>query len=802
MKKIIESRLAYAIALAVLPFALMSQCVNSFPLLEDFEISNGGWVSGGTANDWVWGTPSKPTIFSAGGGDKCWIVGGLTGSMYSLSARSYVQSPCYDFSSLANPIVEFKVFWETERQYDGATFQYSTDNGNTWTNLGGITSNQSCAGENWFNAPSVNFLSSLASPREGWSGNIQPGSGSCLSGQGSARWLTAHHCLSSITNRSNVKFRFAFGAGSTCNNYDGFAFDDFSIREAYPFNANFEFECRGGEFSFADITTTCVNRWSWDFGEPNSGAANTSTLQNPTHTYTSPGRYFASLTTWTACGNSSTIRYPVNVLSAEVSVTDVSCLGGNDGGANVSATAGAVSYIWGTSPPQSGFVATGLSAGVYTVTVSGGSPEVCPVVIPFTISEIPSLQANLVSSPDYCNGQTGTVEAYISGGAAPYHYLWSNASTDAFVFDLPAGPIDLLVTDANGCTVSFMVNVDAENMVAVSIIEHQPLCFGDASGMLRADVLGGTNLFYLWSNTGETSQSISGLTSGTYAVTVTDVSGCSGTAAATLVEPPPLQVSISQLPVNCGQQTVIGISIDNLSGGTPSYDFSTDGQTFIRNIAQGTTIPNLHAGSYNFVVRDQNGCESRLPLTLVLPAITLVDAGLDSVIWLGDSLVLQGSISNPPNPLRVRWNPSAGLSCDTCLNPIAKPMSTTRYTLTILGSLDDCPDTSSVRIRVRKKRNVFLPTAFTPNEDGQNDTFKPYCGIGVTKIHKMQVFDRWGEAIFSAENFLPNDPNVGWNGEFHGSPLPDDVFIYIMKVEFIDGEILDYWGEVYLLGAK
>jgi hypothetical protein len=101
-----------------------AQCpigINSFPFIEGFETTNGGWVSGGTGNDWAWGTPAKPVISGAGGGTRSWVVGGLTGSSYTNGEASWLQSPCFDFTNLQYPYIEFKVFWEMEQQFDGAS---------------------------------------------------------------------------------------------------------------------------------------------------------------------------------------------------------------------------------------------------------------------------------------------------------------------------------------------------------------------------------------------------------------------------------------------------------------------------------------------------------------------------------------------------------------------------------------------------------------------------------------------------------------------------------------------------------
>ena len=86
------------------------QCIAAFPYNEDFEISNGNWTAGGNNNDWAWGTPTKATISSASSGSKCWISGNLSGNSYNGGQKSYVESPCFDFTNLNNPIINFSIF--------------------------------------------------------------------------------------------------------------------------------------------------------------------------------------------------------------------------------------------------------------------------------------------------------------------------------------------------------------------------------------------------------------------------------------------------------------------------------------------------------------------------------------------------------------------------------------------------------------------------------------------------------------------------------------------------------------------
>ena len=372
-------------------FRLEAQCpsaINSFPFTEDFEATDGGWVSGGTGNDWAWGTPSKPVITAAAGGTKCWVIGGLNGSSYTDGEASWIQSPCFDFTNLQYPYIEVSVFWEMEQRFDGSNLQYSLDNGNSWTTVGSFSDAVNCLNENWYNYSPVQYLSPLTNQRDGWSGNIQTSAGSCRGGNGSNGWVTAKHTMPYLAGEPEVIFRFTFGAGTICNAYDGFAMDNFSIQEAPPNDASFSYNCvNKNTVDFTNTSALCPTQFSWDFGDPASGAANTDANENPTHIFSAPGTYTVTLT----------VSGPDNAPSTttqEISVTDVTvmmikpadCL--NNNGGSLQATSaysnGALNYTWSTSPVQSGTMATNLAAGDYTVTVSGTA--ICPATAMGTVT--------------------------------------------------------------------------------------------------------------------------------------------------------------------------------------------------------------------------------------------------------------------------------------------------------------------------------------------------------------------------------------------------------------------------------
>lgn len=370
--------LASFIFLFILAARTCSQCtggISSFPYHEGFETDNGGWVSGGIGNDWAWGIPNKPVIAAAGGGSRCWIVGGLTGSSYTNAEASWIQSPCFDFTGLQYPYIEFKVNWESEQQFDGASFQYSLDNGATWSNVGSATDPRNCLNDNWFNHSPVNFLSSFSTSRDGWSGNIQSTVGSCRGGNGSNGWLLAQHTMPYLAAEPGVLFRFVFGAGTQCNNYDGFAVDDIMIGEAPPNDASFTYDCINSKtVSFNNTSSLCPASFSWDFGDPASGSNNTASAPNPTHSFSGPGKYTISLTVSGPGNAPSAITKDITILEPVIGMLAAVDCETNTGG-SLLAQAGLpgvpYTYVWNTAPPQTGFIATGLAEGVYTVTVSG-----------------------------------------------------------------------------------------------------------------------------------------------------------------------------------------------------------------------------------------------------------------------------------------------------------------------------------------------------------------------------------------------------------------------------------------------
>lgn len=202
-----------------------------------------------------------------------------------------------------------------------------------------------------------------------------------------------------------------------------------------------------------------------------------------------------------------------------------------------------------------------------------------------------------------CRGDsTGAITVHASG-IPPYRYTWSNGGTDSSIIHLAAGTYSVTVTDSAGgrATLSDTVRAPQYQLLVDSVTHRNVLCFGGASGVAGIYPRGGTPGYsYVWSTTpAQSSQLASGLTAGTYAVTVTDINGCSVTAITQVGQPPLLTLSMSAT----GTTTSTGTATAIVNGGTSpfAYQWTPTGQTTA--IATGLT-----PGSYRVIVTDANGC--------------------------------------------------------------------------------------------------------------------------------------------------------------------------------------------------
>jgi MAM domain, meprin/A5/mu/CARDB len=183
--------------------------------LEDFELGQGGWTIGGTTTTWAFGTPAGAVIVGAASGVNAFGTGNLTGQ-YLNNEDGFVRSPCFDMTGMADPYISLDVWWNAEFSWDGMNVQYTTDGGNTWTNVGAFGDPN-----NWYTDNTINGMP--GGSMEGWSGRDS-------TANGSGGWVTAFRQVPFLANVGAVEFRVTFGSDASVPD-NGTAFDNFQIFE-------------------------------------------------------------------------------------------------------------------------------------------------------------------------------------------------------------------------------------------------------------------------------------------------------------------------------------------------------------------------------------------------------------------------------------------------------------------------------------------------------------------------------------------------------------------------------------------
>jgi gliding motility-associated-like protein len=236
------------------------------------------------------------------------------------------------------------------------------------------------------------------------------------------------------------------------------------------------------------------------------------------------------------------------------------------------------------------------------------------------------------------------------------------------------------------------------------------------------------------------------------------------------------------------------------AGGTPAYTYSLDGVDY----NGASTLVALESGFYNVFIKDGNGCIAETgEIFIDEPDPLILDLGPDTTITFGESLQLFPTIQNADlNTLSYFWwaNRNNAIIDDSVSRaPIVMVEEQTTFTLSITDE-NGCKAEDRITVFIEKERFVLVPTGFTPNADGANDRLLVHGKSDIVKeILLFQVFDRWGEMVFEAENFDINDVNVGWDGQFKNEDMQAGVYIWNLQVEYIDGIIENMQGHTTLI---
>ncbi|NBC07741.1 MAG: T9SS type B sorting domain-containing protein, partial [Bacteroidetes bacterium] len=257
----------------------------------------------------------------------------------------------------------------------------------------------------------------------------------------------------------------------------------------------------------------------------------------------------------------------------------------------------------------------------------------------------------------------------------------------------------------------------------------------------------------------------------------------------------PTALNVVLTDPGCSGEENGGIQVASVEGGTAPYVYSLEGSVF----SPQTLYTGLASGSYTLTVQDAFGCELELPITLEAGQDVLLELGEDQSIDYGESVQIIGQTNlNEGEIAYIEWEPADTAACDTCLFWEDQPLESTLYVATLTDT-SGCTATDEMRVIVRRDRDIYIPNAFSPNTDGKNDLFTVFTGPEVVSVRSLQIFDRWGNQVFSREQFPPNDPAYGWDGRFRGQAMDIGYFVYFVEVEFVDGQVVLYEGGVHLV---
>ncbi|PWH86632.1 T9SS type B sorting domain-containing protein [Brumimicrobium oceani] len=428
-------------------------------------------------------------------------------------------------------------------------------------------------------------------------------------------------------------------------------------------------ECHSSSTGGVDITVnggTLPYVYSWSNGDL------TKDLSNVT-----AGTYGFTVTDDKGCTstNSYTITEPAQGVTLTELSTDVSCYGGANGNIDLTVTGGTPPYNYQWYSNLSGLMAfdgqdlVGLAADDYTVIVYDANA--CSSTITVTIDQpIMSLNDNeIITNVDCFGASNGQIDPQVSGGTAPYNYLWSNGTVNPSLLNVVAGDYSLTVTDHMGCNTVFNYSITSPDApLAIVSTQSDVLCNGDSTGEIMTSISGGTSPYTILWNNGQTVENINSLTAGVYTINVVDSLGCAESNTITITEPSnPLLVNSVATNVLCFGDNDGGIDVSVTGGTTPcSYEWS-DGMT---NILADTTqdLLNFESGAYSVVVTDANGCSETNTSVIGQPSapLAIVSSVTNVDCFGGTSGAIDISVSGGTGNYSFNW--SNGITTEDLLN--------------------------------------------------------------------------------------------------------------------------------------
>ena len=278
--------------------------------------------------------------------------------------------------------------------------------------------------------------------------------------------------------------------------------------------------------------------------------------------------------------------------------------------------------------------------------------------------------------------------------------------------------------------------------------------------------------YYIWHNN---TYSLSG----TYLYNYTNSNGCPSTDTMHLIIFPGPSLGVDKIIEICFGKEKDLTTIFNTTNLNSSW--SSNGTTLTDPIHVG------NAGIYEIIVTDQNNCRDTGKVNLIIQPEIIANAGNDTIVQSNVYFQLHGT-----GGITYIWDPSNFLINPYVPNPSANISLTTTFVLTALDNIG-CFDTDTIIVKALKGPEVYVPNAFTPNDDGTNDLFRPIL-VGLTSLNYFRIYNRYGELLFETTNI-----NKGWDGTFKGKKQAMANYIWTLSAKDTSGKMKEIKGNILLL---
>ncbi|MFN8277651.1 MAG: gliding motility-associated C-terminal domain-containing protein [Chitinophagales bacterium] len=404
--------------------------------------------------------------------------------------------------------------------------------------------------------------------------------------------------------------------------------------------------CKGDSTGYLDITAnggTPPFQYNWS-----NGATSEDLVRLPV------GTYAVTVTDANGCqrDTNQVIAEPAAVLAVSAVADSVTCNGSANGGVTLTVSGGTpqYTYVWNNGASTSSI--SGLSGGVYSVTVRDGNG--CTAYAYGAVYEPQPLTLSHVVTNSPCAGtNAGAIDLTVSGGNPAYTYLWTTGATTQDITNLGSGLFQVTVTDAKGCTSTDSARVFQPNFILrVTVNTTDLTCYGSHDGIAAAVAVGGTSPYkYVWNTVNLNAPStLTGLDTGTYSVTVTDANGCTASASGFLNQPDSLTATATGTDLTCANGSN-GSVTTTITGGTTPYSYLWS------NFATSANLSNVGAGNYTVIVTDKNGCTATAADSVRQPAALGLSFTVRNIACKGASdglvrVVASGGV----NPYSYAWS--------------------------------------------------------------------------------------------------------------------------------------------------